>query len=173
MGLGRWMRFFKFFVVTLVFLVLTAFSAYGADNETLDRLEKIIKQQQAQIEAQQKALEELQVEVQTVKDQTATTKVAAATESPVAVKPGNPKANLKLYGQVNKAVLYSMTGTRATLTWWITTTHPPASVCWVPSSPAINMKSAPSLKWSTKPTPATWSAKTMNESAAPVLRNGN
>ena len=55
----RWRVLFKLSVVTLIFCFLTAFSAYGADEETLDRLEKIIKQQQTQIEAQQKALKQL------------------------------------------------------------------------------------------------------------------
>ena len=43
--------------------------AGAADEKTLDRLEQIIQQQQAQIEAQQKALEQLQGEVQTLKGQ--------------------------------------------------------------------------------------------------------
>ena len=114
MGLRRWRVCLKLLLVALVFCFLTVFSAYGADKETLDRLEKIIKQQQAQIEAQQKALEQLQGEVQALKGQTAmapaAAPVAAATDSPVTVKPGNPKANLKLYGQVNKAVLFSDDG---------------------------------------------------------------
>ena len=107
------------FAASIVFSCLVlglAGVAGAADEKTLDRLEQIIQQQQAQIEAQQKALEQLQGEVQTLKGQTATAPVAvaapvaAATDSPVAVKPGNPKANLKLYGQVNKAVLFSDDG---------------------------------------------------------------
>jgi len=90
--------------------LVTAVSVYGADKDTLDRLERIIKQQQAQIEAQQKALEELQVQVEALKGQTAAATVKAATDSPAAVKTGNPKANIKIYGQVNKAVLYSDDG---------------------------------------------------------------
>ena len=89
---------------------MTTFPAYAADNETLDRLERIIKQQQAQIEAQQKTLEQLQGEVEMLKGQTAAATVKAATDSPAAVKAGNPKGSVKLYGQVNKAVLYSNDG---------------------------------------------------------------
>jgi len=82
----------------------------GADQETLDRLEKIIRQQQSQIEEQQKALEDLQEQVEVLKGQTAKATVKAATDSPAAVKTGNPKASVKVYGQVNKAVLYSNDG---------------------------------------------------------------
>jgi len=82
----------------------------GADQETLDRLEKIIQQQQSQIEEQQKALEDLQEQVEVLKGQTAKATVKAATDSPAAVKTGNPKASVKVYGQVNKAVLYSNDG---------------------------------------------------------------
>jgi hypothetical protein len=110
MGLRRWSVWVKLSVVALFFCFLTTFSAYGADQETLDRFEKIIKQQQEQIAAQQKALEQLQVEVEALKGQTATATVKAATDSPAAVKTGNPKSKVKLYGQVNKAVLFSNDG---------------------------------------------------------------
>ncbi len=110
MGLRRWRVSLMLSVVTLVLCFMTTFPAYAADNETLDRLEKIIKQQQAQIEAQQKTLEQLQGEVEVLKGQTAAATVKAATDSPMAVKAGNPKGSVKLYGQVNKAVLYSNDG---------------------------------------------------------------
>jgi uncharacterized membrane protein len=100
----------RMFFLAVMVCFLTAFSAYGADQETLDRFEKIIKQQQEQIAAQQKALEQLQVEVEALKGQTATATVKAATDSPAAVKTGNPKSKVKLYGQVNKAVLFSNDG---------------------------------------------------------------
>lgn len=90
------------------FMVLSP--AFGADQETLDRLEKIIRQQQSQIEAQQKALDNLQQQVEALKGQTAKATVKAATDSPAAVKTSNPKASIKIYGQVNKAVLYSDDG---------------------------------------------------------------
>ncbi|WP_319524114.1 porin [uncultured Desulfosarcina sp.] len=90
--------------------IMVSSPAFGADQETLDRLEKIIRQQQTQIEAQQKALEKLQQQVEALKGQTAKATVKAATDSPAAVKTTNPKASIKLYGQVNKAVLYSDDG---------------------------------------------------------------
>ena len=110
MGLRRWRVSLMLLVVIPVLCFMTAFPAYAADNETLDRLEKIIKQQQAQIEAQQKTLEQLQGEVEALKGQTAAATVKAATDSPTAVKAGNPKGSVKIYGQVNKAVLYSNDG---------------------------------------------------------------
>ena len=105
-----WRIFLMLGVFALVLCFATALSAYAADKETLDRLEKIIKQQQVQIEAQQRALEQLQGQVEALKDQTAAATVKAATDSPAAVKAGNPKGSVKLYGQVNKAVLFSDDG---------------------------------------------------------------
>jgi uncharacterized coiled-coil protein SlyX len=96
--------------MTLVFVYVAASPAHGADEETLERLENIIEQQQAQIEAQRKTLERLQGEVEALKGQTAAATVKAATDSPAAVTTDNPKATVKLYGQVNKAVLYSNDG---------------------------------------------------------------
>ena len=126
MGLRRWKLCMKLSVVALAFCFLTAVSSYAADKETLDRLEKIIQQQQEQIAAQQKALEQLQGEVEALKGQAATTPEAAAPtkvseemrvlaeagseEKKGAVLSGDAKAEIKLYGQVNKAVLFSDDG---------------------------------------------------------------
>jgi uncharacterized coiled-coil protein SlyX len=96
--------------VLLVSGFMVSSPVLGADQETLDRLEKIIRQQQTQIEAQQKALDDLQQQVEALKGQTAKATVKAATDSPAAVKTGTPKASVKVYGQVNKAVLYSDDG---------------------------------------------------------------
>lgn len=110
MRLSSWRVFLMVCLITPVLGYLSTLPAYGADKETLDRLEKIIEQQQAQIEAQQKTLEQLQGEVEALKGQTAAATVKAATDSPMAVKAGNPKGSVKIYGQVNKAVLYSNDG---------------------------------------------------------------
>ena len=120
MGLRKWSVFMKFFGVLLVFCFMTAFSAYGADQETLDRLEKIIQQQQEQIAAQQKALEHLQGEVAALKGSTAEEPTKIPEEKRVLAEAGSAekkgavisesKANIKLYGQVNKAVLFSDDG---------------------------------------------------------------
>lgn len=94
--------------------LLSVTCTYAADQETLDRLEKIIQQQQAQIEAQQKTLEQLQGELESLKGRMPTSIEKAdktITEPPVTtIKPGNPNAKLKLYGHVNKAVLFSDDG---------------------------------------------------------------
>jgi hypothetical protein len=96
--------------------MLTVFTAHAADDETLERLEKIIQQQQEQIAAQQKALEQLQGEVKALKalsQDSESEKVmaeAVSVEKKGAVVPGHDRAKIKLYGQVNKAVLYSNDG---------------------------------------------------------------
>ena len=120
MGLRGWRIFLMLCAVALVFCFATALSAYGADKETLDRLEKIIKQQQVQIEAQQKALEQLQGEVEALKGQTAEVAAKIPEEKRVMAEAvseeqkgavvSDSKLNIKLYGQVNKAVLFSDDG---------------------------------------------------------------
>jgi len=89
----------------LAFCFFTLSSAYGADTASLDQLEEVIKKQQTQIDAQQKMLKQLQAEVDGIK-------ARPAADNPGAVKAGNPKAAVKVYGQVNKAVLYSSDGDR-------------------------------------------------------------
>jgi len=98
------------FAVLAVLSLLFAGPAHGADQETLDRLEKIIEQQQRQIENQQKTLEDLQNQVEALKDRPGQTAVESSGGRPAAVEPGNSKARIKLYGQVNKAVLFSDDG---------------------------------------------------------------
>ena len=120
MGSRRWRVFLKLSVVALAFCFLTAFSAYGADKETLDRLEKIIQQQQEQIAAQQKALEQLQGEVEALKGSSAEERTMVSEEKKVFAEAvseekkgavaSDSKLNIKLYGQVNKAVLFSNDG---------------------------------------------------------------
>ena len=57
--------------ITLSAMILTAAimprPAPAADAETLDRLERLIQQQQAQIEAQRKAIEDLKRQVEGLK----------------------------------------------------------------------------------------------------------
>ena len=121
MGIEKMERVFKLSLFALVFCFLTVVTAYGADQDTLDRLEKIIQQQQAQIEAQQKVLEQLQGEVEALKGQSAAAPTMVPEEERVlaeamseeqkgAVISGDSKAKVKLYGQVNKAVLFSDDG---------------------------------------------------------------
>ncbi len=114
--------------------------AHGADTATLERIEKIIKQQQAQIEQQAETIEKLRIQVDALsgqapkiestapamvekKDPEAATREKivdeAATTTTAAVKPldestgvrsGNDKINVQLYGHLNKALLYANDG---------------------------------------------------------------
>lgn len=110
MIMRSWLTRVKVLGITLLFCLLTFLPAWGQDQATLERLEKIIKQQQAQIEAQQKALKALQGEVEALKRQPAEATAKSATDKPVAVTNSVPKAKVKIYGQVDKAVLYSNDG---------------------------------------------------------------
>ena len=76
----------------------------GAGNKDLDRLETVIKEQQSQIEAQQEALETLSRQVDALKTQT-----EAKSES-AAVPTLASKTAVKIYGQIDKAVLVSDDG---------------------------------------------------------------
>jgi hypothetical protein len=98
------------FAVLAVICIFFAGPAHGAEQETLDRLEKIIEQQQRQIENQQKSLQELQKKVEALTDRPEQTVVKSTGGKPAVVEPGNPTARIKLYGQVNKAVLFSDDG---------------------------------------------------------------
>lgn len=96
-------------------LLLGTTGAAGAmDDQALARMEQLIKQQQAQIEAQAKAIEKLQQQLEAL-GQNAAREAAAAAKAEVAkataaptgvVKPQEgDKVAVKLYGQVNRAVL--------------------------------------------------------------------
>lgn len=110
----RWMR--SCFAVTLVasFLVLgMAGSAAAVDEKLLERMEQLIKQQQAQIEAQAKALEKLQQQVEALSQKAVqeATEAARAEVAKAAVPPdvlrtkGGDKVSVQLYGQVDRAFL--------------------------------------------------------------------
>jgi len=124
----------------LIFLMGTMGVARGADTATLERIEKIIKQQQAQIEQQAETIEKLRIQVEALSGQapemeskmpapvekasseeTAREKIVdeAGEATTVAIKPldqstgvrsGNDKINVQLYGHLNKALLYSDDG---------------------------------------------------------------
>jgi len=109
--------------------------AHGADTAALERIEKIIKQQQAQIEQQAETIEKLRIQVEALSGQapkpespapamvgkkapediTRDKIVDEATATTTAeVKPlnqatgvmsGNDKVNVQLYGHLNKALL--------------------------------------------------------------------
>lgn len=86
----------------VIFLLATP--VMGADTKDLDRLETVIKEQQSQIEAQQDALETLSRQVDELKNQ------ADAKNEPTTVTTLASKTAVKIYGQINKAVLISNDG---------------------------------------------------------------
>jgi hypothetical protein len=90
-----------------------ASTAGAADEQTLERMEQLIKQQQAQIEAQAKALEKLQKQVEEL-SQKAVDEATAAARAEVSKTPypadvlrnqGGDKVSVQLYGQVDRAFL--------------------------------------------------------------------
>jgi len=93
-------------------LVLGLAGPAGAvDEQTLERMEELIKQQQAQIEAQAKALAKLQKQVNAL-SQKAVDEATAAARDEVAKTPyprdvlrnkGGDKVSVQLYGQVDRA----------------------------------------------------------------------
>jgi hypothetical protein len=101
--------------LALVFFISGA--AWAADEATLQRMEEIIQKQQAQIEAQARAIEKLQQQVEAlgasaVREATVPPKQETAKSEvpPSVVKASSDKMSLKLYGQVNKAFLASDDG---------------------------------------------------------------
>jgi predicted porin len=88
-------------------------TAGAVDAQTLERMEQIIKQQQAQIEAQAKALEKLQQQVEALSEKAVqeATEAAKAEVAKASVPPdvlrnqGGDKVSVQLYGQVNRAFL--------------------------------------------------------------------
>jgi hypothetical protein len=102
--MNKWSVWTKVFVIALIGCGLTTFSAHAAEQETLERLEKLIRQQQARIEALQEQVDALKGR------QAGPTPAPTASGTSTAVKPGSPKANVTIYGQVNKAVLYANDG---------------------------------------------------------------
>jgi len=96
-----------------VMIVFAAGSAFGAgDEDTLKRLEQLIARQQAQIEAQARAIEDLRKQVQALSRTSAQKPVAAAAAAPAekVVQSSSDKVSVRLYGQVNRGVLYTDDG---------------------------------------------------------------
>jgi hypothetical protein len=92
--------------------------ASAVDEKMLERMEKIIQQQQAQLGAQAKAIEALQKQVQALSQSAATeaTEAAKAEVAKAAVPSDAVRAQegdkvaVKLYGQVNRAYLGAVDG---------------------------------------------------------------
>ena len=127
------------FVLMGVLLLTPGETCYGADAETLERMEELIKKQQEQLDAQSKAIEELKRQVRELKtgSETATSPVPETAtpgkeeekimkaaepkkEEPSAtalpgdvVRSRDDKVRVELYGQVNRGVLYSNDGNKS------------------------------------------------------------
>ena len=74
------------------------------------RLEQLIRQQQARIEAQAQAIESLRLRLQDLSKQTEAKMAVQKTGARPNVVSGGDKVSVKLYGQVNRGVLYSNDG---------------------------------------------------------------
>ena len=91
----------------LVFMLVAAPPTSAADNTArMAELERVIKAQQAQLAAQAKILEKLQKEVGTL----AKSDGGKGFVTTGLLKSGSDKVGLKLYGQVNRGVLYANDG---------------------------------------------------------------
>ncbi len=101
----------KYLTYACLVLPMTAglfvtFNAMAAtvDAATLAQLQDLIKQQQAQMDVQAKAIRELSAQIAAIEEQPATASPTIFTKS------GNKTADVKLYGQVNRAILYAKDG---------------------------------------------------------------
>jgi hypothetical protein len=99
-------------ILCAVALVGISSTARGeSDEETLNKLKQIIEEQQDQIDAQQKTLEDLKRQVDTFSEpSTPSASQVADKKSEVVVKSRNDKVSLTIYGQVNRAALYANDG---------------------------------------------------------------
>ena len=100
-------------IVLVISLTGNSGTSLATDRESLDRLERIVQQQQAQIEAQARAIEELKSQVEALKEaqkaEPSPPVVSSAGAAPM-VTSGNDKVSVKLYGQLNRAALYADDG---------------------------------------------------------------
>lgn len=110
------LRMFCLSIALTFFIIFTSNPALADNKAMLERLEKIIQQQQKQIEAQSKAIESLQKQVNELQGETVETREKPMEKKPFEwVSPGSNKAKVKLYGQVNRGVLYVDDGDDETL----------------------------------------------------------
>ncbi len=113
LSMMRWIRSCVVVILVTSCMVLgMAGSAAAVDEKMLERMEQLIKQQQAQIEAQAKALEKLQQQVEAlsetaVQEATAAAKaeVAKTAPAPQGVTSSSDKVKVQVYGQINQAFM--------------------------------------------------------------------
>ena len=99
-------------ILCAVALVGISSTARGeSDEETLNKLKQIIEEQQDQIDAQQKTLEDLKRQVDAFSEPSTPPSPQAEEKKPEAVvRSRNDKVSLQIYGQVNRAALYANDG---------------------------------------------------------------
>ena len=83
-------------------------SAQQTDAESIQKMQRLIEQQQSQLDAQEKAIEELKNQLQDLskaapEQPTSTEKLPALQDM---IKPGSDKVGVQIYGQVNRGVMY-------------------------------------------------------------------
>lgn len=95
-----------------VFLLSSVWSssvlAQPVDTRAIEKMQRRIEQQQTQLDAQAKAIEDLKKQLQALSKaappSTATAEKLPSLQS--VVKPGSDKVDVQLYGQVNRGVMY-------------------------------------------------------------------
>ena len=99
-------------ILCAVALVGISSTARGeSDEETLNKLKQIIEEQQDQIDAQQKTLEDLKRQVDAFSEPSTPPSPQVEEKKPEAVvRSRNDKVSLQIYGQVNRAALYANDG---------------------------------------------------------------
>jgi hypothetical protein len=82
--------------------------AQSADAESIQKMQRLIEQQQGQLDAQEKAIENLKNQLQDL-SKAAPQNPTSAEKLPTLqdmIKPGSDKVGVQIYGQVNRGVLY-------------------------------------------------------------------
>lgn len=103
------------YLIVFVFSILFTGPSSAADDEMLKRMELIIKQQQKQIDSQARDIQKLMNQVEALKqkvekDDKTITERAAATAPHDLVRTKSDKLDVKIYGQVNRAYMYTDDG---------------------------------------------------------------
>ena len=112
MGIRNRMLLFLTVILFAVALVGISSTARGeSDEEALNKLKRIIEEQQDQIDAQQKTLQDLKQQVEAISEPSTSPSPQVAEKKPEAVvRSRNDKVSLTIYGQVNRAALYANDG---------------------------------------------------------------
>lgn len=99
-------------LIAIVFILVSAWSslvlAQSVDTRTIEKMQRLIEQQQSQLDAQAKAIEDMKKQLQAL-SRAAQPSAATAEKLPSLqniVKPGSDKVDVQLYGQVNRGVMY-------------------------------------------------------------------